>query len=40
MNFLQYKDAADLLSKTGWSVEIALGVVQAELERLKQESRS
>ena len=39
MNFLKYKDANALLSKTGWNVETALNVIEAELKKLGKEAK-
>lgn len=35
MDFARYKDGGDLLRQTGWSIEKALDVVDAELKKLQ-----
>jgi hypothetical protein len=37
MNFLEYKDVNDMLTRTNLSVEDALKIVEAELKRLTEE---
>ena len=37
MDFTKYRNAADLLQQTGWTVETALNVVEAELKKLREE---
>lgn len=37
MNWLKYRNATDLLQQTGWTVETALNVVDAELKKLTGE---
>jgi len=37
MNFLQYRNAEDLLKQTEWDVETALSVVKSEILKLKAE---
>ena len=39
MNFLDFKNAKDLLNQTGWTVEQALQTVEQELSKLKKDTK-
>ena len=39
MNLLKFKNAEDLLNKTGWPVEEALRIVAAELNKFKKDEK-